>query len=243
MPVDWNSRSNRPSKPCKLTSVLWLRAILRTSIRVATPELSIWVTADRSTVSTLQRGPCNVVRSSARIAGEESISKRPQIRAVVPFSPVTTSISGLSIRLVLLPSNGIPSFPPECREFFATDYWDCAAKRYGTSMAITGQAAIPPLSNTCPAMRNCCQRVGNIWADTCPNKGRCGQRRPDPIKSAIGSGALSSPGTNHTRSQPGFGWSLPARLDFWAQGRRCGISANCSYRWDAQANRNRWHVV
>ena len=115
MPVDWKSRNNRPCKPCNLTSVLWLRAILRPSIRVATPELSIWVTADRSRISTLQLGPCNVVRSSARRAGEESISIRPQIRATVPFSPVTTSISGLSIRSILLPSNGIPSFLPRCR--------------------------------------------------------------------------------------------------------------------------------
>src|SRR6185437_16445698 len=51
MPVMSKRRSNRSSKPCNLISVFWARATFNASMRVATPELSICVTADKSMVT------------------------------------------------------------------------------------------------------------------------------------------------------------------------------------------------
>jgi len=70
-------------------------------------------------------------------------------------------------------------------------------------MAINRRAAIPESSITC---RGRCATgahgLDSIWASACPNKGRCGQRSRDSIRSAIGSGALSSTGINDIRSHP-----------------------------------------
>src|SRR5271166_1697329 len=44
MPVASNRRCKRSCNPSSLSSVLQFRAIFNASIRVATPELSIWVT-------------------------------------------------------------------------------------------------------------------------------------------------------------------------------------------------------
>ena len=54
--------------------------------------------------------------------------------------------------------------------------------------------------------------VDSIWAYACPNKGRCGQGSPASVRSAIGSGALSSAGMNHIRSHPAFGWRFQVSL-------------------------------
>ena len=74
MPVASNRRCNRSCNPCSLSSVLQFRAIFNASIRVATPELSIWVTPDKSMLTVLGCGACKRAISWSRTAGEESIS-------------------------------------------------------------------------------------------------------------------------------------------------------------------------
>ena len=121
MPVVSNSRCKRSCNPCSLSSVLQSRAIFSASIKVATPELSIWVTPDKSMLTVLGCGACKRAISWSRTAGEESISMRPFKDARAPCSLATMLISGLSTRL-LSPSNGIGSSPAQCPEVSMTDH-------------------------------------------------------------------------------------------------------------------------
>lgn len=77
MRVDSKSCSKPPCNPCNLNRVLLARAIFSASMSVAIPELSKWVTPDRSTHTSSGHWDCNRARSRSRIAGEESISIRP----------------------------------------------------------------------------------------------------------------------------------------------------------------------
>jgi len=109
MPVASNRRCKRSCSPCNLRSVLQFRAIFNASIRVATPELSIWVTPDKSMLTVLGCGACKRAISWSSTAGEESISMRPFKDARAPCSLATMLISGLSILLVLpLSTKSVP---------------------------------------------------------------------------------------------------------------------------------------
>src|SRR5579864_6872301 len=102
MPVASNRRCKRSCNPCSLSSVLQFRAIFNASIRVATPELSIWVTPDKSMLTVLGCGACKRAISWSRTAGEESISIRPYKDANAPFSLATIFIPDFSILSLLL---------------------------------------------------------------------------------------------------------------------------------------------
>src|SRR5450755_2518226 len=102
MPVASNRRCKRTCNPCSLSSVLQFRAIFNASIRVATPELSIWVTPDKSMLTVLGCGACKRAISWSRTAGEESISIRPYKDANAPFSFATVFIPDFSILSPLL---------------------------------------------------------------------------------------------------------------------------------------------
>src|SRR5208283_2623396 len=91
-----------------LTSVLYLRAILRASIRVATPELSICVIPDKSMLTIFGCGVSNSARSQRRTAGEESISIRPYKDANAPLLLATIFIPDFSISLLLLGTESGP---------------------------------------------------------------------------------------------------------------------------------------
>src|SRR5208283_3189417 len=101
MPVASNRRCKRSWSPCNLSSVLQFRAIFNVSIRVATPELSISVTPDKSMPTVLGCGASKRAISWSRTAGEESISILPFKDARAPCSLATMLISGLSTRLLL----------------------------------------------------------------------------------------------------------------------------------------------
>jgi hypothetical protein len=77
MRVDSKSCSKPACNPCNLSRVFLARAILSASTSVAIPELSKWLTPDRSTHTSFGHGDCNRARSRSRTAGEESISIRP----------------------------------------------------------------------------------------------------------------------------------------------------------------------
>ena len=118
----------------------------------------------------MQKGDKLVAHSRRGI----DINPTRQIRATAPFSAVTTSISGLSIRSILLPSNGIPSFLPRCRRVFSTDISETATAKmiwqeYGHNRTGGNTSAVKYLARNAQLVPT---GLGNIWADACPNTGR-----------------------------------------------------------------------
>src|SRR5262249_50716593 len=70
-PVPSNKRAMRPCSPCKQNVVFRFRAIFSASSKVAIPEVSIYETSVRSTVTVFGGCPCNMTRSRSRRSGDE----------------------------------------------------------------------------------------------------------------------------------------------------------------------------
>lgn len=193
MPVASNRRCKRSCNPCSLSSVLQFRAIFNASIRVATPELSIWVTPDKSMLTVLGCGACKRAISWSRTAGEESISRWPFNDARAPFSVSTKSIFGLSMRfLSACKGNGSSSAqfrsphdrqPPRSTR-------KCCGQEHGHCRPVL----VVGNSNTCAREGTDAEDLDTIRAVSCPNTGRSGQLclDLDPIGSGSGAGTVVS---------------------------------------------------
>src|SRR5215469_1853615 len=186
MPVDSNRRSNRSCRPSNRSSVRLARAILNTSISVATPELSRRLTADKSILTTLGWGECRNARSRSPTAGEESISIAPY-KYTRARSSLATTVPSLSTRL-LSPSTGIDSFPGQCLKISMTD------QRQPFCEIVLASVWPLPGGDNCGVVKYL--RTGHAHCATmsaesgqfCPNMGIRGQLplERDLIRSAMG---------------------------------------------------------